>query len=272
MPDRVYGQMAHTFLPAIVPGMLGLFIAALLAGVMSSCDSFMIASSALVTENLYKPLAPDKTPQHYVFVGRVFALVIVFVGVLVAFRMPDVVAGLKTWLKIAPMLGISFWLGLLWRRFNAAGAWTSTLAGFAAWWLTLQPGFISCVAKFSISERLGIIRDARGEPAIYDPWQILFYLSVAVIVGVAASLLTKRPDGAAIGRFHDLIRTPVGTGEVIARPCHLPPGVEPAQRRSWFPGTDFEIPAPSRTSVIGFAICWIAVGAMIGGFAWLLRA
>ena len=46
--DRVYGQMAKEFLPNIMPGLLGLFIAALLAGVMSSCDSFMISSSAFI--------------------------------------------------------------------------------------------------------------------------------------------------------------------------------------------------------------------------------
>ena len=53
--------------------------------------------------------------------------------------MPNVVSGLKTWLKIAPMLGIAFWLGLFWRRYNGAGARASTLTGFAMWWLTLQP-------------------------------------------------------------------------------------------------------------------------------------
>ena len=54
--DEVYGRIAADFLPKILPGMLGVFLASLLASVMSSCDSFMIASSGLFTENVYRPI------------------------------------------------------------------------------------------------------------------------------------------------------------------------------------------------------------------------
>ena len=56
--------MAKGILPSIMPGLLGLFIAALLAGVMSSVP-FMISSSALFTENLYKRIFKDKDKLHY---------------------------------------------------------------------------------------------------------------------------------------------------------------------------------------------------------------
>ena len=241
-PDRVYGMMAETFLG---PGVLGLFIAALLAGVMSSCDSFMISASGLFTENLYKPLRPGREETHYLWVGRVISLLIVLAGVVVAFWMPNVVAGLKTWLKIAPLLGIAFWLGLFWRRFNAAGAWSSTIAGALGWW-------------------------AMSHTALSEPVQILSYLGFAVVAGAIASIATNRTPKEQLERFHDLIRTPVQHGEVLTAPCHLPDGVEPSERKRWFAGTDFEFPAPSKTSVIGFLLAWIAVGAMIGGFVWLI--
>ncbi len=48
-PDNVYGDVARAFLPGVFPGLLGLFLASLLAAVMSSCDSFMIAASGLFT-------------------------------------------------------------------------------------------------------------------------------------------------------------------------------------------------------------------------------
>ena len=49
----------------------------------------------------------------------------------------DVLAGLEIFWKIAPMLGIAFWMGLFWRRMNATGAWASTIAAFgiAVGWL-----------------------------------------------------------------------------------------------------------------------------------------
>ncbi|MCH7752349.1 MAG: sodium:solute symporter family protein, partial [Planctomycetes bacterium] len=61
--DGVYGEVAHTFLPRLAPGLLGLFLAALLAGVMSSCDSFMISSAGLFPENIYKPARPGKSER-----------------------------------------------------------------------------------------------------------------------------------------------------------------------------------------------------------------
>ena len=126
-PDNVYGIMAHDFLPKIMPGMLGVFLASLIASVMSSCDSFMIASSALFTENLYKPLVPDKPAKHYLWVGRIVAMAIVAGGLLSAYLIPSVIKGIEIFWKIAPMLGIAFWLGLFWRRMTTAGAWASAL-------------------------------------------------------------------------------------------------------------------------------------------------
>jgi len=144
-PDKVYGLMAADFFPKILPGLLGIFLASLLASVMSSCDSFMIASSGLFTENLYKPLAewlgrrgvmepPDEA--HFVFVGRAAALGIVAGGVYFAFKLESVVEGIMVFWKIAPMMGIAFWLGLFWRRTTPKGAWAAALTGFAVWYLS----------------------------------------------------------------------------------------------------------------------------------------
>ena len=76
-PDNVYGDVARAFLPGVMPGLLGIFLASLLAAVMSSCDSFMIAASGLFTQNLYQPLRPNRPPGHYVLVGRLTAMIIV---------------------------------------------------------------------------------------------------------------------------------------------------------------------------------------------------
>jgi Na+/proline symporter len=55
------------------------------------------------------------------------------------------------------MLGIAFWIGLFWKRYNAIGAWVSTASGFIVWWLTLQPGVVHWIAIFAICETLGMI-------------------------------------------------------------------------------------------------------------------
>lgn len=269
--DRVYGQMAARFLPEFFPGLLGLFVAALLAGVMSSCDSFMISASGLFTENLYKPLARHKSDAHFITVGRIVGIIIVACSVIVAFLMPDVLSGLKAWLKIPSLLGVAFWLGLLWRRFNAAGAWASTIAACVGWWVTTQTWFIEIIANTSFAEQFGFIWSKKGVASIYEPWQILFYLALAVVAGITASLLTQPPQRESINRFHELIRTPITEHEVIEETCMLPAGVYPAQRRMLFSGTDFEIPMPSTISIIGFIAAWIAVAVMILTFVWIVK-
>ena len=121
-PDFIYGNAARAFLPRLMPGLLGVFLAALLAGVMSSCDSYMISSSGLFTENIYKARFPNRSQTHYVWVGRGVSIVVVAGGVAFAFWVPNVIKALEIWFMIAPMMGLVFWIGLMWRRMTAPGA------------------------------------------------------------------------------------------------------------------------------------------------------
>lgn len=271
-PDNVYGDVAYRFLPQLLPGMLGIFIASLLAAVMSSCDSFMIASSGLFTENIYKSLNPDRSPKHYVWIGRAASLVVVVAGLILAYSFPDVVAGLKVWLKVGPMMGIAFWLGLLWRRTTVAGAWASTLTGFATWWLVTRPFFVDWASTLSIAEPLRLVVESKGKAAIYDPWQITFYLSAGVVAGIVVSLVTTPIDDKRLTLFYDLTRTPIQPDEEVQEPCTLPSGVAPEKRQMLLTAFGFEIPCPSATSIVGFIVGWICVGALIGGFIWVLGA
>ena len=252
--------------------MLGIFIASLLASVMSSCDSFMIASSGLFTENIYKSLNPNRSGQHYVWVGRATALVVVVAGLVLAWSFTDVVAGLKVWLKVGPMMGIAFWLGLLWRRATVAGAWASTLAGFGTWWLVTRPFFVEWAATLSFAESIGLVVTKADKAAIYDPWQITIYLGAGILTGIFVSLFTRSVDSERLDRFYALTRTPIGPDEDNEHPCQLPPGVEPAERPMLLTCCGLEIPKPSATSVLGFLAGWICVGLLIGGFMWLIGA
>jgi len=262
-PDHIFGLVAADFLPRIVHGMLGLFLAALLASVMSSCDSFMIASSGLFTENIYKRLLPDKTQKHYVFVARVTSLVIVASGVTFAYRLQNVVQGLEIFWKISPMMGIAFWLGLFWRRTTSAGAWASTLTAFGVWWLTTQQFFISWLGGLSAAEPMRFIFVKAGVPEVYLPWQMVFYLSGGTIVGIVVSLFTKPVSKQKLDNFYALVRTPVKPGEQPDVPCTLPSDAVVPEKRNIFPNTNLEIPIPSRASVIGFLAGWGCVAAII---------
>lgn len=262
-PDHVFGAIAGDFLPKILPGVLGLFLASLLASVMSSCDSFMIASSGLFTENIYKRLIPGKGQKHYIFVARVASLMIVGGGVGFAYWLPNVVKGLEIFWMISPMMGIVFWLGLFWRRTTVAGAWAATLTGFGVWWLTTQSFFISFMNNFSEAQSLRFVVEKSTSLEIYLPWQMVFYLTGGLLAGIIVSLLTKPVAKEKLDNFYALIRTPVKPGEQVTAPCTLPVGAVVPEKRDIFPNTNFEILIPSVTSVLGVLAGWVVVGIII---------
>lgn len=268
--DGVYGEIAHAFLPELMPGLLGLFLAAILAGVMSSCDSFMISSAGLFTENLYRPWRPDRSDHHYLWVGRGAALAVVAGGLLFAFWVPNLIEALEIWFMIAPMMGIVFWIALFWRPMTVAGAWAATLTGFTAWWITVQSWFIDALVAAEWAARWHLIWWEDGAAEVYLPWQIVIYLAAATTAGVIVSLVTPRVSAEKLDRFYMLTRTPVVPGERLEQPCVLPAGTPIPERPLWVDWGGVEIPRPSRASVIGFGVVWLWVGVLIGGFVLLV--
>jgi Na+/proline symporter len=252
--------------------MLGLFLAGLLACVMSSCDAFMIATAGLFAENIYKPLFPGRSERHYLWTARLASLGVVASGVAFAYWLGGVVQGLEIFWKTAPMLGIAFWMGLFWRRMNTAGAWASALAAVGTWWLTTQGWFISVVADLPGATSLQFVVGGEEAPKIYLPWQMIYYLSAGVLAGVVASVLTARPSQFRLERFYALIRTPVTPNEKPGPPCTLPRGVKPLRARKLLPLDSLEIYVPRPQMIFGFLAGWIAVGLMVGAFVWIIYA
>lgn len=264
--DKLYGNLAQAFLPQLVPGALGLFVAAMLAGVMSSCDAYMLSSAALLTQNIYRPLVPNREDRHYLMVGRIASVIVVIGGILFAFWVPNVIKALEIWFMIAPMMGIAFWIGLVWRPFTTLGAWASTITGFAVWWVTTLPGVVAWVAALPGAEAWRYIWPENGKDVIYLPWQILAYMVAATAAGFLASALSRPVPSEQLDRFHRLIRTPVQPGEKIIAACTVPTESAHGERGVLFQGLGFDLPRLSRESVVGFVVGWICVGAMIFGF------
>ena len=270
--DLVYGQMARDLLPKVAPGMIGLFIASMLASVMSTCDSLMVVASALFTQNLYKKfLVRGQADVHYTFVGRFVSVVIVACGILFAFALESVVSGLEIFWMVSAMMGIAFWIGLFWRRATVAGAWGATLVSFGTLVFTSKIAFGGKVLwdfNARLAERLPAWMVYDGE--LYLPWQMIVYLSVGFVTLVVVSLLTRRVDAKRLDRFYACLRTPIGQGEPETEPFTLPPGVEPGPRRVLIDHPDFEIPKPTLVGIVGFLAAWAGVGLLIGTVYWII--
>ena len=271
-PDQSFGLMARTFFPRILHGLLGIFLASLLASVMSSCDSFMTACSGLFTANLYKPLVPGKAERHYLFVGRVASLSVVVGGVVFAYLMRDVPSALENFWKLSAMIGVAFWLGLFWRRMTVAGAWAATLTSVATWLLVTRPFFVRFLAGLPAIPGAPWVWEQGGVQTVYLPWQMVFYLTTGIVAGIAASLLSRPVAEDKLDRFHALTRTPIVPGEEPGEPCTIPEGTVTLPRRNLLPFRSLELPVPTLTSIVGFVVGWVLVAILIGAFLLIVRA
>ena len=190
--DHVFGALVRDLLP---PGFVGLMIACIMASVMDNGAAFVLTSSALFTRNVLRTFQREENTRREMLVSRLFSLVFVLASLGLAFSFTDVPAAIRFMWEIVPLVGISFWMGLFWRRANRFGAWASFIGATAAL-LVGHYGF-------------GWEGDA-GFPKI-----VLFYLSTGLVSGVAVSLLTRPEPERALDRFYVTINTPVGQEHYI---------------------------------------------------------
>ena len=182
--ELAFGLAARNLLPV---GLVGLMLASLLAAVMSTCDAFMVHSSALFTRNIYLPyIKPHANDKDLLKVGRIASLFVVLGGITFAFVFPSVVQGLMEIWKVTAYLGISFWFGIIWRKANRYGAWTSA------------------ILMASLSIYTGTVLDWSL------PAQIALYLPAGAISMILVSLFTKPEPQEKLRQFYLLLDTPVG--------------------------------------------------------------
>jgi SSS family solute:Na+ symporter len=129
-PDYVWGHATRDLLGPIGFGLVGLMIACLIAALMASKSAFMITAAALVTNNLYRPFWPHCSENHYIWVGRVFSVFYVLASAYFATQSKSLFGLFKMTMMFNCILVAAFWLGMLWRRANRAGAWTSMVVMF----------------------------------------------------------------------------------------------------------------------------------------------
>ena len=272
-PDLAYGKMARDLLPDIAPGLLGLFIACLLASVMSTCDSLMVVASALFTENIYKKFfVVGKADRHYTLIGRIVSALVVILGIFVAFNLQSVVKGLEFYWMLSALMGIAFWIGLFWRRATVAGAWAATLTSLGVFLFTSKIAFGGFVL-WNFNEQLAgrLPGFMLFEDKLSPPWQMIFYLTAGFVVLVVVSLFTRRAPKDRLERLYACLRTPIGVDEPEAEPFTLPAGVQPGPRNVLIKHPDFEIPRPTLIGIGGFLAAWLGVGLLIGAVYWIIQ-
>ena len=179
-PDLVWGVAAREILGPLNLGLVGLMLACLMAAMMSSADTYMIVSSALITRNIYGAyLNPNASEAQSLRVARLTGLTIIVGASIVALTMADVFAQFTLAIELPILFAAPFWIGMYWRKANATSVWItigfSTIFFFVLPMLipVLMPG-IRSDANWTTATNLvtkTITRDATAaDVARHDAW------------------------------------------------------------------------------------------------------
>ncbi len=243
--ELAFGAMIRLLLPE---GLIGLMIAAIIATVIASCASFMIAGSALFTHNLYQRyIRREATDKHYLLVGRIVSALITVGSLLIALYIPSVIKATIHFVEIVAFVGVPMWVGIIWKRTTSAGAWAGIIAGAGVFLQTGASGW------------------EKGP-------QLATSLSCAFLATIIVSLLTKPTAEERLRRFYGRLHTPVGEEDNLAQvddpAAPLPTSkleeeghslliVDLLRLRERFSFRRY------RLDLIGFGLAWIWVGLLL---------
>jgi len=172
-----------------IPGSYGLVIAALVAALMSTVDTLINASAAIVVNDVLKPLRPQATTRQLLNMARMASIFVCGIGLLItpAYASFDSLYEANAFLKAAipPPVAVAVLLGAFWRRSTTVGV---TLAMITSIVLTAVSFYFPAIVEPFAH---GTPWDPTGPPAKQFVYMRAFFsFSIAMTVGVVVSLLT----------------------------------------------------------------------------------
>jgi sodium/proline symporter len=129
--EQVFMVLIDRLLPSIIAG---IFLAAVLAAIMSTADSQLLVTASAFSEDLYKPLiSKNATQKQLLMVSRITVLAIAFVAYLIALNpdssVLDIVA--NAWAGFGSAFGPVVLFSLFWKRMTKESAVAGMITGGA---------------------------------------------------------------------------------------------------------------------------------------------
>jgi Na+/proline symporter len=249
-PDHIFGTISRDLLPA---GFVGLMLSCVMASVMDNCAVMMVCFSGIYTNNIHKRyISRNLSESRLVLIGRLAAVVFAIISLAAAYLFRDVTEAMRLLFQTTPLMGITFYFAILWRRSNRYGVFAAYFAAIAA----------VLIAQFWL--------DWHGDTGL--PKIITLYLSMGIGAGILVSLLTPPEPKHKLDQFYLLLKTPIGQEDVLRKAGFREiPGTgtfEPSDR----PPADFDYAAAVRSldrrqsrrhAIWGIAILTATVAAML---------
>ena len=150
--------LRSSLFPTVV---VGIFVAAVLAAIMSTIDSLLVVASSAVTRDIYQQtLHPERAGDTLTGLSRRVTLTLAVVAAAIAMSVAILVPGrtifwfvIFGWSGIAATFCPMIVLSLCWRRYNAHGAMASMVAGLVA--ITPASGFVGVLGALAIGVGAG---------------------------------------------------------------------------------------------------------------------
>ncbi|HEY4302305.1 MAG TPA: hypothetical protein VGM73_15640 [Candidatus Didemnitutus sp.] len=123
-PDAVWGALSSHLLG---PGLIGLMLAGVLAGTMSTLAAKALAISSLFVRNVYRPIWPGITQARGVFLARCTIVAVLALGTVSALLMGSFYSIVNLVLTVNIPFGAAVLLTFWWRRTTAPAVWSCVL-------------------------------------------------------------------------------------------------------------------------------------------------
>ncbi len=172
-------------------GLLGLILVGVVAGYMSSIDTYLNFIVAILLNDFYRRhLRPEAEERELVWFGRIATIGVAGAGFLWGFVLMDQIDG--AWLNfINSVIGL-FMLPL-------------SLLRWVWWRLNIWGEIVGFVGSIPLAYTVWFILDFKSAP-YWQSFALLFGVGWTVIILV--TLLTQPESKAVLQRFHDTVRPP----------------------------------------------------------------
>ncbi len=169
------------------PGIFGFIIAALCAALMSTADTLVNASSAIIVNDIYQPLTKNKhNDKRQLDIARISSIAVKILAVILVpfFNSFDSIYEAHGWFHstFTPPLVVAVFLGIFWKRFTTPAVIATFIGGA---FLMVLGQFIPDLVR-PIAHGIEL-RPGRG----YSYIGALYNLIVCAGVGVIVSVFTK---------------------------------------------------------------------------------
>lgn len=127
--ETVYILMVMKIFPIIIAGV---FLAAILAAVMSTADSQLLVTASAITEDLYKAkIRPNASEKEQMLVSRLTVIIVSVIAILIALNPDNTVLGLveNAWAGFGATFGPIMVFSLFWKKTTKNGAIAGIVTG-----------------------------------------------------------------------------------------------------------------------------------------------